>query len=74
MGGKPKGRPDKTILPKHLRFTFTALVTGHGKTRAYLHWFNPFPVQFKSLLPGLEGCIFFSVHLNVLNYHYALVR
>jgi hypothetical protein len=35
---------------------------------------NPLPVQFKSLLPGQEGCVFFSGYLNVLKYHYALVR
>jgi hypothetical protein len=35
---------------------------------------NPLPVQFKSLLPGQEGCIFFSGHLNVRKYHYAIVR
>jgi hypothetical protein len=27
--------------------------------------FNPLPVQFKSLLPGQEGCVFFIRHLNV---------
>jgi hypothetical protein len=35
---------------------------------------NPLPVQFKSLLPGQEGCVFFSGPLNVCNYQYALVR
>jgi hypothetical protein len=35
---------------------------------------NPLPVQFKSLLPGQEGCVFFSGHLNVRKYHYTLVR
>jgi hypothetical protein len=35
---------------------------------------NPLPVQFKSLLPGQEGCVFFSGHLNVRKHHYALVR
>jgi hypothetical protein len=32
------------------------------------------PVQFKSLLPGQEGCVFFSGYLNVRKYHYVLVR
>jgi hypothetical protein len=27
--------------------------------------FNPLPVQFKSLVPGQEGCVFFSGHLNL---------
>jgi hypothetical protein len=36
--------------------------------------FNPLPVQFKSLLHGQEGCVFFSGHLNVRKYQYALVR
>jgi hypothetical protein len=47
----------------------------------YLHYhfetqteFNPLPVQFKSLLPGQEGCVFFSGHLNVCKYHYASVH
>jgi hypothetical protein len=35
---------------------------------------NPLPVQFKSLLHGQEGCVFFSAHLNVRKYHYVLVR
>jgi hypothetical protein len=35
---------------------------------------NPLPVQFKSLLPGQEGCVFFSGHLNICTCHYALVR
>jgi hypothetical protein len=37
-------------------------------------YINPLPVQFKSLLHGQEGCVFFSGHLNVRKYHYALVR
>jgi hypothetical protein len=36
--------------------------------------FNPLLVQFKSLLPRQKGCVFFSGHLNVRKYHYALVR
>jgi hypothetical protein len=35
---------------------------------------NPLPVQFKSLLPGQEGCVFFSGHLNIYTCQYALVR
>jgi hypothetical protein len=35
---------------------------------------NPLPVQFKSLLPGQEGCVFFSGHLNVRTCHYVLLR
>jgi hypothetical protein len=35
---------------------------------------NPLPVQFKSLLPGQEGCVFFSGHLNICTCQYALVR
>ena len=27
--------------------------------------FNPLPVQFKSLLHGQKGCVFFSGHLNL---------
>jgi hypothetical protein len=36
--------------------------------------FNPLPVQFKSLLHGQEGCVFFSGHLDVRKYQYVLVR
>jgi hypothetical protein len=36
--------------------------------------FNPSPVQFKSLLPGQEGCVFFSGHLNTRTCHYVLPR
>jgi hypothetical protein len=35
---------------------------------------NPLPVQFKSLLPGQEGCVFFSGHLNARTYHHVLLR
>jgi hypothetical protein len=35
---------------------------------------NPLPAQFKSLLPGQQGCVFFSGHLNVRKYQYVLVR
>jgi len=27
--------------------------------------FNPLPVQFKALLHGQKGCVFFSGHLNL---------
>jgi hypothetical protein len=35
---------------------------------------NPLPIQFKSLLPGQEGCVFFSGHLNTRTCHYVLLR
>jgi hypothetical protein len=35
---------------------------------------NPLPVQFKTLMPGQEGCVFFGGHLNVRKYHYILVH
>jgi hypothetical protein len=38
------------------------------------HQLNPLPVQFKSLLPGQEGCVFFSGHLNTRTCHYVLLR
>jgi len=28
-------------------------------------WINPLPVQFKTLLHGQKGCVFFSGHLNL---------
>jgi hypothetical protein len=31
---------------------------------------NPLPVQFKSLLHGQEGCVFFSGHLNLRTCQY----
>jgi hypothetical protein len=36
--------------------------------------FNPLPVQFKSLLPAQEGCVFFSGQLNTCTCHYVLLR
>jgi hypothetical protein len=36
--------------------------------------FNPLPVQFKSLLPGQEGCVFFIGHLNTRTCHYVVLR
>jgi hypothetical protein len=35
---------------------------------------NPLPVQFKSLLPGQEGCVVFSGNLNLRTYQCVLVR
>jgi hypothetical protein len=35
---------------------------------------NPLPVQFKSLLPGQEGCVFFRGDLNTHTCHYVLLR
>jgi hypothetical protein len=29
------------------------------------YFFNPLPLLFKSLLPGQEGSVFFSGHLNL---------
>jgi hypothetical protein len=34
----------------------------------------PLPGQFKSLLPGQEGCVFFSGHLNLRTCQCVLVR
>jgi len=31
----------------------------------FKHSFNPSPVQFKALLHGQKGCVFFSGHLNL---------
>jgi hypothetical protein len=39
-----------------------------------LFLFNPLPVQFKSLLHGQEGCVFFSGHLNLRTCQYVRVR
>jgi len=48
LGGKSKGSSNKTILSKHNRLrskihitsNSTAMVSGHGKTRAYIHRFK----------------------------------
>jgi hypothetical protein len=32
----------------------------HTRSWFWSVWINPLPVQFKSLLPGQEGCVFFS--------------
>jgi hypothetical protein len=39
----------------------------------YSRWVNPLPVQFKSLLHGQEGCVFFSGHLNLCTCQYVWV-
>jgi hypothetical protein len=44
------------------------------RRRKLLDDLNPLPVQFESLLTGQEGCVFFSGHLNLRKYQYALVR
>jgi hypothetical protein len=41
---------------------------------SWCSWFNPLPVQFKSVLPGQKGCVFFSGHLNLCTYQSVLVR
>jgi hypothetical protein len=46
----------------------------HVLSQACTGTINLLLVQFKSLLPGQEGCVFFSGHLNVRKHHYALVR
>jgi len=49
MGGKPKGSVTKQFYPRltdrlkskiYITSNFTAMVSGHGKTRAYLHCFK----------------------------------
>jgi hypothetical protein len=42
--------------------------------KEFLKFINPLPVQFKSLLPGQEGFIFFSGPLNTRTCHYVLLR
>jgi hypothetical protein len=37
-------------------------------------YFNLLPVQFKSLLHGQEGCVFFSGHLNLCTCQYVWVH
>jgi hypothetical protein len=48
------------------RMTWTTRVTPGGV--------NPLPVQFKSLLPGQDGCVFFRGQLNTRTCHYVLRR
>jgi hypothetical protein len=33
--------------------------------KLFIQFINPLPLLFKSLLPGQEGCVFFSGHLNL---------
>jgi hypothetical protein len=48
LGGKPKGSSNKTIPSKHntlklkidITSNFRAMVSGHGKKKAYLHRFT----------------------------------
>jgi hypothetical protein len=53
--------------------TFFYCMIPHFSLLASVH-FNPLPVQFKSLLHGQEGCIFFSGHLNLRTCQYVWVR
>jgi hypothetical protein len=39
------------------------LLINSGRTSP--KYINPLPLQFKSLLPGQEDCVFFSGHLNL---------
>ena len=43
------------------RFLLTFFHSGYH----YSQLFNPLPVQFKALLHGQKGCVFFSGHLNL---------
>ena len=40
-------------------------VQGEGEALDLVTCLNPLPVQFKALLHGLKGCVFFSGHLNL---------
>ena len=40
-------------------------VPSFAKVYATFKTFNPLPVQFKSVLRGQKGCVFFSGHLNL---------
>jgi hypothetical protein len=64
-----------TRLVKQVSFVFTQRdrkggIRGKMGNAAPSASVNPLPVQFKSLLPGQEGCVFFSGHLNTPTCHY----
>ena len=76
VGGKPKGSSNKTILSKNNRQTqiniditsnFPAIVSGHVKTRAYLH-------RFKLLESATCPCNKGDQTTDHLLYHCALFQ
>jgi hypothetical protein len=61
--------PLASFCPPH--FWFNPLPPNNIYILRVIFWvprrvvFNPLPLQFKSLLPGQEDCVFFSGHLNL---------
>ena len=53
------GQNDRRVL---YRLLIYIMLSREGK---YLKIINPLPVQFKALLHGQKGCVFFSGHLNL---------
>ena len=45
--------------------TDTATVMLDQECETFCQKINPLPVQFKALLHGQKGCVFFSGHLNL---------
>jgi hypothetical protein len=75
VGGKPKGCSNKTILSNNDRLkskidiasNFTAMVSRHGKTRAYLH-------RFKLLESATCPCKKGDQTMDKLLYHCTLLQ
>ena len=50
---------------KMYKFSLEQNVHVHDYNIKKKNGFNPLPVQFKALLHGQKGCVFFSGHLNL---------
>jgi len=54
-----------SILKDHPQGICLYLVKVTELFKRFEEFFNPLPVQFKALLHGQKGCVFFSGHLNL---------
>ena len=54
------------MTPKHTTSTlFTCVADATSYRKCVYSPVNPLPVQFKAVLLGQKGCVFFSGHLNL---------
>jgi len=53
------------LLKKVCKIFNTSQNTKTSLSYTFLIYINPLPVQFKALLHGQKGCVFFSGHLNL---------
>jgi hypothetical protein len=74
MRHRKKGSKVGNMKELFLKISVSQCISMYYYSVIFILEFNPLPVQFKSLLPGQEGCIFFSGHLNTRTCHYVLLR